>query len=217
MDEYRAQFSVFAVLGAPLFIGADVRTMSPEVLAIYTNAEVIAVNQDRAGVVGSRIYQDTAKQIEVWIRPLAPLATCDMSARHEQTVAGVGWGHTGEDEEGLEALKCQPRAALVFLNRSPRAQKMQVTIQALTQSSGLESWKTVFRDRMVAHMSVRDIWKHSELGVVPTDGAGKMQGNLEMHVAARSAFMGVVTLCVADAIVTPLPPEQAQDQVVWGA
>ena len=92
--------------------------------------------------MGSRIYQDTAKQIEVWIRPLAPLATCDMSARHEQTVAGVGWGHTGEDEEGLEALKCQPRAALVFLNRSPRAQKMQVTIQALTQSSGLESWKT---------------------------------------------------------------------------
>jgi len=213
LDEYRAQVSLWAVLGAPLFIGADVRTMSEEVLAIYKNAEVIAVSQDRAGAVGSRIFQDSAAQIEVWVRPLAPLATCAQGSGPQQGVDGGGGGDRGADQ----VLKCQARAALVLLNRSMRAQKMQVTIRELTQSSGLERWGSVFRDRMVAHMAVRDVWKHLELGVVPTDGTGNLSGKLEMEVGPCSAFLGVVTLCVADAIVQSLSSEQVQHHVVWGA
>jgi hypothetical protein len=57
LEQYRAQMSMWAVLGAPLFIGVDVRALSEAALAIYKNADVIAVSQDRAGIVGYRLYQ----------------------------------------------------------------------------------------------------------------------------------------------------------------
>ena len=57
LEQYRAQMSMWAVLGAPLFIGVDVRALSEAALAIYKNADVIAVSQDRAGILGYRLYQ----------------------------------------------------------------------------------------------------------------------------------------------------------------
>ena len=38
---------------------------------LLANREVIAVNQDPAGIQGSRIYSDKSRQIEIWSRPLA--------------------------------------------------------------------------------------------------------------------------------------------------
>jgi len=58
LEQYRAQMSMWAVLGAPLFIGVDVRALSEAALAIYKNSDVIAVSQDRAGILGYRLYQE---------------------------------------------------------------------------------------------------------------------------------------------------------------
>jgi alpha-galactosidase len=52
-----------------LIAGNDVRSMSPEVKEILTNAEVIAVNQDELGREGRRIRKDG--DLEVWARPLS--------------------------------------------------------------------------------------------------------------------------------------------------
>jgi len=49
--------------------GNDLRTMSPETLEVLTNQEVIAVDQDPAGVQGHRVY--TEGPVEVWAKPLA--------------------------------------------------------------------------------------------------------------------------------------------------
>ncbi|ASG23283.1 glycoside hydrolase family 27 protein [Nitrospirillum viridazoti] len=67
--EYRAHFSLWALLAAPLIAGNDLTSMSPATKAILTNAEVIAVDQDALGAQGRRV----AKQgdVEVWARPLA--------------------------------------------------------------------------------------------------------------------------------------------------
>ncbi|MEE3623047.1 glycoside hydrolase family 27 protein [Nitrospirillum sp. BR 11752] len=67
--EYRAHFSLWAVLAAPLIAGNDLTTMTPAIKAILTNTEVIAVDQDPLGAQGRRV----AKQgdLEVWARPLA--------------------------------------------------------------------------------------------------------------------------------------------------
>jgi alpha-galactosidase len=43
--------------------------MKPEVKAILTNRDVIAIDQDRLGKQGSRIYSDG--EVEVWTRHLA--------------------------------------------------------------------------------------------------------------------------------------------------
>jgi len=44
--EYQAEFSLWAAMNAPLIAGADLRHLSAADLAIYTNTDVIAVNQD---------------------------------------------------------------------------------------------------------------------------------------------------------------------------
>lgn len=68
-DEYRTHMSLWALLAAPLLSGNDLTRMSPETIAILTNREVIAVDQDPAGRQGDRVRAEG--QLEVWARPLA--------------------------------------------------------------------------------------------------------------------------------------------------
>ncbi|MDX3195506.1 NPCBM/NEW2 domain-containing protein [Streptomyces sp. MN03-5084-2B] len=49
-EEYRSHFSLWAMMAAPLLIGADLRKVSPENFDVLRNAEVIALDQDRRGV-----------------------------------------------------------------------------------------------------------------------------------------------------------------------
>ncbi len=68
-EEYRAHFSMWCLLAAPLIAGNDLRTMNPETHAILTNAEVIAVDQDPLGIEGHRVSRNG--DLEVWSKPLA--------------------------------------------------------------------------------------------------------------------------------------------------
>ena len=47
--EQQAQFSLWAIMAAPLILGNDLMTMSSTTLAIISNAEVIAIDQDPLG------------------------------------------------------------------------------------------------------------------------------------------------------------------------
>jgi len=67
--EYRAHFSFWSLLAAPLMAGNDVRAMSDETRDILTNQEVIAIDQDPLGEQGRRVRD--AGDLEVWTRQLA--------------------------------------------------------------------------------------------------------------------------------------------------
>jgi alpha-galactosidase len=69
LAEQQAQFSFWALLSAPLFLGNDVRYMPGEIKKIITNSEVIAVNQDKEGRQGTRIISED--NYEVWMKPLS--------------------------------------------------------------------------------------------------------------------------------------------------
>ena len=69
LDEYRTHMSLWAILAAPLLAGNDLTTMSPETIALLTNREVIAIDQDRAGKQGDRVR--TEGPMEIWARTLA--------------------------------------------------------------------------------------------------------------------------------------------------
>lgn len=69
-DEYRAHFSLWAIMAAPLMAGHDVRTMSPSTKEILTNAEVIAVDQDSLGRQGLLVWE-SSPELQVWAKPLA--------------------------------------------------------------------------------------------------------------------------------------------------
>ena len=49
--EYRTHISLWAVLAAPLIAGHDVRSSSPETVALLTNREVIAIDQDPLNMI----------------------------------------------------------------------------------------------------------------------------------------------------------------------
>jgi alpha-galactosidase len=69
LAENRTHFSWWAMLAAPLLAGNDLPNMKPEVKAILTNKDVIAIDQDSLGKQGTRAYSDG--EVEVWTRDLA--------------------------------------------------------------------------------------------------------------------------------------------------
>ena len=69
LDEDRAQMTLWSILAAPLLAGNDLTKMSPEILAILANPEVIAVDQDPNGIQGRRVWQEGP--LEVWMKPLS--------------------------------------------------------------------------------------------------------------------------------------------------
>ncbi len=68
-EEYRQHMALWAILAAPLLAGNDLTTMTPETIAILTNRDVIAVDQDAAGKQGDRVSAEGP--IEIWAKPLA--------------------------------------------------------------------------------------------------------------------------------------------------
>ncbi|RST30615.1 glycoside hydrolase family 27 protein [Sphingomonas ginkgonis] len=67
--EYRSHFSLWAMMAAPLIAGNDVARMTPSTREILLNRDVIAVDQDAAGIQGHRVWKDGDR--EVWMKPLA--------------------------------------------------------------------------------------------------------------------------------------------------
>jgi alpha-galactosidase len=69
LAENRSHFSLWAMLAAPLLAGNDLPNMKPEIKAILTNRDVIAIDQDSLGKQGTRVYSEG--EVDVWKRPLA--------------------------------------------------------------------------------------------------------------------------------------------------
>jgi alpha-galactosidase len=67
--EGRSQFSLWAMMAAPLVASSDLRVDSPFTIKTLTNRDVIAVDQDHLGKQGRRIR--TNGNQELWVKPLA--------------------------------------------------------------------------------------------------------------------------------------------------
>jgi alpha-galactosidase len=113
--EDRSHFSLWAMLAAPLLAGNDVRSMSPQTLAILTNRDIIAVDQDPLVAQGRPLDADP----RVLVKPLADgsvavaLTNGGPAARNLGTTASaVGlpqsdcyrvrdlWAHTDSESNG---------------------------------------------------------------------------------------------------------------------
>jgi alpha-N-acetylgalactosaminidase len=69
IEESRTQFALWAILAAPLFMSADMRTVPDSAKEILLNGDIIAVNQDPLGKQGTRITP-WGNDATVWVRPL---------------------------------------------------------------------------------------------------------------------------------------------------
>jgi alpha-galactosidase len=68
-DENRTHMGMWAMLAAPLLAGNNLSQLSPDVNAILTDKEIIAIDQDSLGKEADRIYAEGP--VEIWARPLA--------------------------------------------------------------------------------------------------------------------------------------------------
>jgi alpha-galactosidase len=87
-DESYTHMTLWCMLSAPLLIGCDMTKMSDFTRSLFTNDEVIAVDQDPLGGEATRVKQEGAT--EVWIKPLAGGATAVALFNRSNTMAQVG-------------------------------------------------------------------------------------------------------------------------------
>lgn len=57
-EQVQTQFALWAIMSAPLILGARVGSLSQFDLSVYSNEEVIAVNQDPLGAQGHIVWED---------------------------------------------------------------------------------------------------------------------------------------------------------------
>lgn len=93
-EEYRSHMSLWSILAAPLMAGNDLSAMTPEILGILTNPEVVAIDQDPAGKQGIRIHPTgSARWVEIWKKPLAngELALAVFNRQHNSARVIFNW------------------------------------------------------------------------------------------------------------------------------
>jgi alpha-galactosidase len=130
-DEYRTHMSLWSMLAAPLLAGNDLRTMSPAILEILTNREIIAVNQDKAGKQTQR--NSKSGEQEIWARPLfdggqaiglfnrsgsaakITVRWSDIGLKHTPGHARDLWAHQDVKLEGVEYSATVPPHGVVML------------------------------------------------------------------------------------------------------
>ena len=90
-SEDRAHFTMWCMMAAPLILGNDLTKITPETLAIITNKEMIAVDQDPLGIQGLRTKNEDG--LQYWFKPLADgaWAFCVMNTREEDVTISLDW------------------------------------------------------------------------------------------------------------------------------
>jgi alpha-galactosidase len=96
--EYRAHFSLWCILAAPLMAGNDIRSMSPEIAGILTNQDAIAVDQDRLGLQGRRVKREGDS--DVWAKQMADgsRAVALLNRGSSEKEISVSWTDLGYPE-----------------------------------------------------------------------------------------------------------------------
>ncbi len=134
--EQRAHFTLWAMLGAPLIAGNDVRTMSAETRDILTNREVIAIDQDPTDAQGAALPDDH----RIIVKPLgdgsvgvALFNDTDSPATIETTTAATGlapseryrvrdpWAHTTTTTTGPITAHDIPPHGVVLVRVGPES------------------------------------------------------------------------------------------------
>jgi alpha-galactosidase len=99
--EERTQFSMWAIMAAPLFLGNDVFKMPPYARKIVMNKEVIAIDQDPLGIQGDVVKESDNGKLQVWSKELEDgskaVALLDRDATpHQMTVTWSDIGLSGK-------------------------------------------------------------------------------------------------------------------------
>ena len=128
----QSQFSMWAMVAAPLMLGADPRTLSSTSISMLTNPRVIAIDRDSLGAQGTLLSQNSTGQ-QVWVKPLASGAVAvallnrgSSAAQISTTASAVGlppasqytlldvWANRYSKTTGTISAMVQPDAVVLY-------------------------------------------------------------------------------------------------------
>ncbi len=105
-NESRAHFTMWCMLAAPLIAGNDLRNMDNASKAILTNPNLIAIDQDRLGKQGFKIYDEG--NFEIWQKPLSneAIAICFLNLDNKKKKITVDWSKINiKNRNGIYQIK----------------------------------------------------------------------------------------------------------------
>jgi len=85
--EYQSHFALWCLVKSPLLIGCDLTDVNAADLAILNNTELIAINQDKLGVQGSKLV--SSNSLEVWGGPLTSSRYCVILFNRSGSTASI--------------------------------------------------------------------------------------------------------------------------------
>jgi alpha-galactosidase len=175
--EYRSHFSLWAMMNAPLLIGADLRSVGQSTFDILTNRDVIALDQDTLGVQATEISNAGGRH--VLTKPLdnGDVAVALFNETGSTTTisttaaaAGLGnatsyqlkdlWSKATTSTSGTISASVPAHATVVYrVSRAgtftaPPSGTTQVS--ALTPSLSASAWGPVERDRSNGEQAAGD-------------------------------------------------------------
>ncbi|WP_380786127.1 NPCBM/NEW2 domain-containing protein [Sphingomonas sp. R86521] len=131
LTEARSHFAIWAMVNSPLIIGYDLRKLTPALLAIFGNADIVALNQDPAGNQAVLAYD--SEEVQIFVKTLADgskgvailnrtalPAKAVLTADHLKMLATADvalrdlWSKTSQTFRGELAVTLAPHETLVF-------------------------------------------------------------------------------------------------------
>ena len=91
VSEDRTHFSIWCMLAAPLMMGNDLRKMTDQAKAILGNKDVVAIDQDAAGIQALK-YGDK-DSMQTWVKPLqgGDWAICFINRSQSPMNIAIDW------------------------------------------------------------------------------------------------------------------------------
>ncbi len=132
LTKARTHFALWAIINAPLIIGQDLRKAPASLLDIYRNADIVALNQDKAGNAGVIAFDshdiqiivkqlaDPGKKGVVIVNRTGTELTADLLASHLKLGADAPvqlrdlWSKQSSSFTGATTFKLKPHESLVF-------------------------------------------------------------------------------------------------------
>ncbi|GHP02064.1 hypothetical protein PPROV_000082000 [Pycnococcus provasolii] len=173
-EQSRTQFSLWAAMSAPLLIGSNVLNMSTWDLETYTNAEMIAVNQDALGKQAA-IVHDTCPKLK--LSSIKPRHSVDFNPKRPSDELDA-------DVPECEQVWAKPMSdgsvVLVLVNWNGSARNVTCASSCL-RSAGIDA----------SHVLAYDLWEHRKLGVfssvVAQLGANGASASIRVKAASSSS------------------------------
>mmetsp|Transcript_7175 Transcript_7175/g.17486 ORF Transcript_7175/g.17486 Transcript_7175/m.17486 type:complete len:469 (-) Transcript_7175:15-1421(-) len=147
--EQRAHFTLWSLVKAPLLLANDIRAIPEEIMAIISNPEIIALNQDPLGIQGYKRSSrnstlGTDGPMEVWAGDL-----------EDGDVAVVLFNRSTK----TESITVRFHDVVAIGGSNDGSHRNDDTMSAVGASNKLQP----LREKISAH--VRDLWARSDLGL----------------------------------------------------